>query len=98
MHTIATHGWPAGGGGGLIPSPAALLSGGGDEAAATPALGLPQLVAELVKLVPAAPRSAEGSFLFAIDHCFAIRGHGTVLTGTVMQVTQLLYPRAATFV
>ena len=62
------------------------LAGGGDEAASTPAAGLDALVAELVRRVPSTPRSPEGPFLFAIDHCFAIRGHGTVLTGTVMQV------------
>lgn len=51
-----------------------------------PPAGVDLLVQELSKRVPAAPRSPDGPFLFAIDHCFAIRGHGTVLTGTVMQV------------
>jgi selenocysteine-specific elongation factor len=29
-------------------------------------------------------RNTEGSLYFAIDHCFHIKGHGTVLTGTVL--------------
>lgn len=29
-------------------------------------------------------RNTEGSLYFAIDHCFPIKGHGTVLTGTVL--------------
>ncbi|CAB16863.1 Tr-type G domain-containing protein [Caenorhabditis elegans] len=30
-------------------------------------------------------RDEEGEFLIAIDHCFAIKGQGTVLTGTVIR-------------
>lgn len=30
-------------------------------------------------------RNVNGSFYYAIDHCFAIKGHGTVLTGTVLK-------------
>jgi len=29
-------------------------------------------------------RSRDGPFLFAIDHCFPIKGQGTVITGTVL--------------
>ena len=29
-------------------------------------------------------RMRESSFYYAIDHCFAIKGHGTVLTGTIL--------------
>ena len=32
-----------------------------------------------------AKKSEAPPFLFAIDHCFGIKGHGTVLTGTVLQ-------------
>ncbi len=31
----------------------------------------------------------QGPFLLSIDHCFAIKGQGTVMTGTVMRVSQL---------
>jgi selenocysteine-specific elongation factor len=29
-------------------------------------------------------RNYDGPFYFAIDHCFPIKGHGTVLTGTIL--------------
>uniref|UniRef100_H2YEH9 Tr-type G domain-containing protein n=1 Tax=Ciona savignyi TaxID=51511 RepID=H2YEH9_CIOSA len=29
-------------------------------------------------------RSSDGTFLFSVDHCFSIRGQGTVMTGTVL--------------
>ena len=29
-------------------------------------------------------RSPEGPFVFSVDHCFPIRGQGTVMTGTVL--------------
>ena len=29
-------------------------------------------------------RDPNGPFLFSVDHCFAIRGQGTVLTGTIL--------------
>jgi selenocysteine-specific elongation factor len=61
-------------------------AGGGDEEAREAPLGVDALVWELAARVPQQPRSADGAFLFAIDHCFGIRGQGTVLTGTVLQV------------
>lgn len=30
-------------------------------------------------------RDAKGDLLMAVDHCFSIRGQGTVMTGTVLQ-------------
>jgi len=34
-------------------------------------------------------RSIKGPFIFSVDHCFSIKGQGTVMTGTVLngQVT-----------
>ena len=29
-------------------------------------------------------RSSSGAFVFSVDHCFPIRGQGTVMTGTVL--------------
>ncbi|KAH3795548.1 hypothetical protein DPMN_149102 [Dreissena polymorpha] len=29
-------------------------------------------------------RQAQGPFLFSVDHCFSMRGQGTVLTGTAL--------------
>ena len=63
-----------------------VCSGGGDEEAKEAPMGVDQLVQELAARLPRRPRSPLGPFLFAIDHCFAIRGQGTVLTGTVLQV------------
>ena len=44
---------------------------------------------ELVQHIPSQPRVTAGPFQFAIDHCFSIKGQGTVMTGTVLagQVT-----------
>jgi translation elongation factor EF-Tu-like GTPase len=40
----------------------------------------------LLRMAPQQPRPATGDFLFAVDHCFAIKGQGTVLTGTCLKV------------
>lgn len=40
----------------------------------------------ILALVPDQPRAVQGSFLMSVDHCFPVKGHGTVLTGTVLQV------------
>ena len=29
-------------------------------------------------------RSSSGAFVFSVDHCFPIRGQGTVMTGTIL--------------
>lgn len=34
----------------------------------------------------AAAAAAAKPFLFSIDHCFLLKGQGTILTGTVLQV------------
>jgi selenocysteine-specific translation elongation factor len=65
----------------------ALLAGG--EGASSPPQGLQELTEALLQMVPSQPRAAEGPFLFAIDHCFPIKGQGTVLTGTCLQVRHL---------
>jgi selenocysteine-specific elongation factor len=62
-------------------------TGGGGGAAASPAEGVPELVAELLRRVPPQLRRPDGPLLHAIDHCFGIRGQGTVLTGTVLRVS-----------
>ena len=67
--------------------PVAARPGGPDGAGG--AEGLAALTAELTRRVP--PPVAMGApeetkpLLFAVDHCFAIKGQGTVLTGTVLQ-------------
>lgn len=66
-----------------------LQCAGGGEGAASEAVGLEGVKGELLSHLPAGPRPVQGPFLFAIDHCFAIRGQGTVMTGTVMQALRL---------
>ena len=46
--------------------------------------GIQEVIQEIVKCVSSHPLQPSGPFKFAIDHCFAIRGQGTVLTGTVL--------------
>lgn len=46
--------------------------------------GIDILVKTLTDIVPIPKRNINSPFYFAIDHCFPIRGHGTVLTGTVL--------------
>jgi selenocysteine-specific translation elongation factor len=50
--------------------------------------GVEHLKASLVNMVPADVHTAGSTkpFLFAVDHCFSIKGQGTVMTGTVLQV------------
>eukprot|EP00897_Mesotaenium_endlicherianum_P001253 jgi/Mesen1/1155/ME000124S00193 len=53
--------------------------------------GIDQLVQHLTALVTGdvrrRRRDTESPFLFAVDHCFPIRGQGSVMTGTVLQGT-----------
>ncbi|GAX74045.1 hypothetical protein CEUSTIGMA_g1495.t1 [Chlamydomonas eustigma] len=57
----------------------------GTLASASAALGIEDLKSQLVAMVPPVPRNVEGPFLLSVDHCFAIKGQGTVMTGTVMR-------------
>ncbi|XP_019514211.1 PREDICTED: selenocysteine-specific elongation factor isoform X1 [Hipposideros armiger] len=58
---------------------------GGPEAPETEA---PQGISELIELltsqisIPA--RDPSGPFLMSVDHCFSIKGQGTVMTGTIL--------------
>ncbi len=70
---------------------------GGGDGPAPPAEGVEALIEELVKLVPAQPRPVKGPFLFSVDHCFAVKGQGTVLTGTVLAGSvEVCHPQALT--
>ncbi|XP_046345447.1 selenocysteine-specific elongation factor-like isoform X1 [Haliotis rufescens] len=46
--------------------------------------GMNDLISLLVQHTYLPLRSPLGNFIFSVDHCFAIRGQGTVLTGTVL--------------
>ncbi|XP_066103284.1 selenocysteine-specific elongation factor isoform X1 [Saccopteryx bilineata] len=58
---------------------------GGPEAPDTEA---PQGIAELIELltsqIPIPTRDPSGPFLMSVDHCFSIKGQGTVMTGTIL--------------
>ncbi|XP_035007852.1 selenocysteine-specific elongation factor isoform X3 [Hippoglossus stenolepis] len=47
--------------------------------------GLPQLIELLKKQTYLPQRDPAGDLLMAVDHCFSIRGQGTVMTGTILQ-------------
>ena len=47
--------------------------------------GVSELVEELCRQVYIPPRAVSDPLVFSVDHCFSIRGQGTVMTGTVLQ-------------
>lgn len=56
-------------------------------------VGLDDVAQALTAMVHNVPERRKGSLLFAVDHCFRIKGQGTVLTGTVLQVALTLLRR-----
>ena len=71
-------------GGGLLHADA---SASATEAKATEKPDIRTLVDCLLATLRAPKRKADGSFRFAIDHCFQIKGQGNVMTGTVLEGT-----------
>lgn len=47
--------------------------------------GIDELNKVLGSYVTIPSRNKDGPFLFAVDHCFAVKGKGTVMTGTILQ-------------
>ena len=47
-------------------------------------VGIQQLITTIKEHSFLPKREATGPFIFAADHCFSIRGQGTVMTGTVL--------------
>lgn len=47
--------------------------------------GVPELIELLKKQTYLPQRNPGGDLLMAVDHCFSIRGQGTVMTGTILQ-------------
>jgi len=62
----------------LKPSPS------GESEDETSSVGLKELIDTLSSCCYRPKRDAAGTFVFAVDHCFSIRGHGTIMTGTVI--------------
>ena len=47
--------------------------------------GLDTLLSTLHSMTTFPERRVDLPFLFSVDHCFNVRGQGTVMTGTVLQ-------------
>jgi len=47
-------------------------------------IGISQLVENICSYLSPPVRIKDAPLYYAIDHCFAIKGHGTVLTGTIL--------------
>jgi len=60
---------------------------GGPEAPDTGAVGVDVLIDALKSFTYIPERDASGPCIFAVDHCFSIRGQGTVMTGTMLSGT-----------
>ncbi|XP_072044479.1 selenocysteine-specific elongation factor-like [Amphiura filiformis] len=58
--------------------------GGPEAAESMQAEGVADLIDELKKQSYLPERDPTGPFLFSVDHCFSIRGQGTVMTGTIL--------------
>ena len=54
------------------------------QAADTEAVGLEDLIDTLKSNTYIPSRDAAGPFIFSVDHCFSIRGQGTIMTGTAL--------------
>ncbi|XP_076091706.1 selenocysteine-specific elongation factor-like [Mytilus galloprovincialis] len=57
---------------------------GGPEGGESDAIGLTDLIEKLKTHTYRPKRNPEGPFIFSVDHCFSIRGQGTVMTGTAL--------------
>ncbi|XP_060600172.1 selenocysteine-specific elongation factor-like [Ruditapes philippinarum] len=57
---------------------------GGPESPETESLGLQDLIDTLKTNTYIPQRDVKGPFIFSVDHCFSIRGQGTVMTGTAL--------------
>lgn len=58
---------------------------GGPDAPEQDPTGVKELIEAMQAFSYIPKRDNVGPFLFAVDHCFSIRGQGTVMTGTVLQ-------------
>ena len=58
---------------------------GGADASDQDPTGVEELIKALQESSYIPKRDSLGPFLFSVDHCFSIRGQGTIMTGTVLQ-------------
>lgn len=64
--------------------PVSAKIGGHEDVTNDESIGISELIEELQKLTYLPSRDPNGPFVFAVDHCFSIKGQGTVMTGTVL--------------
>ncbi|XP_072928100.1 selenocysteine-specific elongation factor [Hemitrygon akajei] len=64
--------------------PVAAKPGGPDAAETETPQGISELIELLISQTYMPKRDPSGSFLMAADHCFSIKGQGTVMTGTIL--------------
>ncbi|XP_062504162.1 selenocysteine-specific elongation factor-like isoform X2 [Corticium candelabrum] len=57
---------------------------GGPEGPEGQSVGVDKLIKTLSLHSSVPVRTGDGPFLFAVDHCFGIKGQGTVMTGTIL--------------
>jgi len=67
--------------------PVAAKPGGedADSSKGVEPIGVDKLIRALQDMFYVPSRNTEGPVVFSVDHCFSIRGQGTVMTGTVLQ-------------
>ena len=54
------------------------------QAGDVPAEGVDMLIESLKSHTYVPQRDPTGPLVYAVDHCFSIRGQGTIMTGTVL--------------
>ena len=54
------------------------------QAQDTETVGLEDLIETLKANTYVPSRDTAGPFIFSVDHCFSIRGQGTIMTGTAL--------------
>ncbi|XP_061051606.1 selenocysteine-specific elongation factor [Eubalaena glacialis] len=64
--------------------PVAARPGGPDAPETEAPQGIPELIELLTSQISIPRRDPSGPFLMSVDHCFSIKGQGTVMTGTIL--------------
>ncbi|XP_075406242.1 selenocysteine-specific elongation factor isoform X2 [Tenrec ecaudatus] len=64
--------------------PVAAKPGGPDAPETEAPQGISELIELLKSQIPIPMRDPSGPFLMSVDHCFSIKGQGTVMTGTIL--------------
>ncbi|XP_012514419.1 PREDICTED: selenocysteine-specific elongation factor [Propithecus coquereli] len=64
--------------------PVAAKPGGPDAPESEAPQGISELIELLTSQISVPARDPSGPFLMSVDHCFSIRGQGTVMTGTIL--------------